>query len=87
MQILRTIRRENLKVRAQITKLQKQLKALEAAAAAFGSIAVKGFSKKPRKNRRISTKGRLAISRATKARWAKFRASKKPAKKADKKAA
>ena len=81
MQIVRSIRREQRKIKSQITKLEKQLKALGAAAAAFGSIVVKGLSRKPRRKRRISAAGRLAISRATKARWAKLRAAKKATKK------
>jgi len=40
MQILRSIRREQRKIKGQITKLERQLRALGAAAAAFGSIAV-----------------------------------------------
>jgi hypothetical protein len=77
MNILRSIKREQRKIKSEISKLQKQLAALGAAAAAFGAIAVKGLSKKPRKKRRMSKAGRLAISRATKARWAKIRAAKK----------
>ncbi len=86
MSILRSIKLEQRKIKRQISKLEGQLTALGAAAAAFGSIAVKGFSKgfnkqQPRKKRRMSAKGRLAISRATKARWAKLRATKKAEKK------
>ena len=82
MSILRSIKLEQRKIKRQISKLEGQLTALGAAAAAFGSIAVKRFAKKqPRKKRRISAKGRLAISRATKARWAKLRAAKKAEKK------
>lgn len=81
MQILRSIRKEQRRIKKQISKLEKQLTALGAAAKAFGSIAIKGFSKTPKK-RRMSAAGRLAISRATKARWAKLRAAKKAEKKA-----
>jgi len=77
MQILRSIRREQRKIKAHITKLERQLTALGAAAKAFGSIAIKRLAETPRKKRRMSTAGRLAISRATKARWAKLRAAKK----------
>jgi len=82
MQILRSIRKEQRKVKNQISKLERQLKALGAAAKAFGSIAIKRLTETPRKKRRrMSAAGRLAISRATKARWAKLRAAKKAEKK------
>jgi len=87
MQILRSIRKEQRKVKNQISKLERQLKALGAAAKAFGSIAIKGLTETPRKKRRMSAAGRLAISRATKARWAKLRAAKKAEKKTEKKTA
>ena len=76
MQILRSIRREQRRIKAQISKLERQLNALGAAAAAFGSIVL---GKKPRKRRKLSAAGKLAISRAAKARWAKVKASKKSA--------
>ena len=77
MQILRSIRREQRKIKAQITKLERQLTALGAAAAAFGSIVVKRVGKKPRRKRKLSAAGRHAISRAAKARWARVKAGKK----------
>jgi hypothetical protein len=79
MQILRSIRREQRKIKSQISKLERQLRALGAAAAAFGSIAVKKLGRKPRRKRHLSPAGRLAISRAAKARWAKVKAAKKAA--------
>jgi hypothetical protein len=79
MQILRSIRKEQRKVKNQISKLERQLRALGAAAAAFGSIAVRRFGRKPRKKRQLSAAGRLAISKAAKARWAKVKAGKKTA--------
>jgi hypothetical protein len=79
MQILRTIRHEQRKIKGQISKLERQLRALGAAAAAFGSITVRRLGKKPRKKRHLSAAGKLAISRAAKARWAKVKAGKKAA--------
>ena len=80
MQILRSIRREQRKIKAQIAKLQRQLTALGAAAAAFGSIIVKKVgTKQPRRRRKLSAAGRLAISRAAKSRWARVKAGKKSA--------
>ena len=76
MQILRSIRREQRKIKRQISKLERQLRALGAAAAAFGSIAVRRLGTKPRKKRHLSAAGRLAISKAAKARWAKAKAKK-----------
>jgi hypothetical protein len=76
MQILRSIRREQRKIKSQISKLERQLRALGAAAAAFGSIVVKKSAGRPKRKRRLSAAGRLAISRAAKARWAKVKTAK-----------
>ena len=79
MQILRSIRREQRTIRGQITRLERQLIALGAAETALGASGVKIVGKMPRKKRKLSAAGRLAISRAAKARWAKLRAGKKAA--------
>ena len=79
MQILRFIRREQRTIKGQITRLERQLTALGAAATALGTSVVKSVGKMPRKKRKLSAAGRLAISRAAKARWAKLRAAKKAA--------
>ena len=62
-------------------RVQKQLVGLNAALAAFagvysnhGSTSASGVK---RKRRQMSAKGRAAIRRAQKARWAKVRAAKK----------
>lgn len=79
MHILRSIRREQRKIKSQMTKLESQLIALRAAAAALGSSVAQGVGKTPLKRRKLSAAGRLAISRAVKARWARLRATKKAA--------
>jgi hypothetical protein len=75
MSVLAAIRREKKKVRKQLAKLQNQLSGLEAAAKALGnstSKEIKGVRK-----RVLSAAGRAAIAKATKKRWAKFRAQAK----------
>jgi hypothetical protein len=58
-------------------RVQQQLSGLNAALAAFaGDYGGSGASKK-RTRRPLSAKGRAAIRRAQKARWAKVRAEKK----------
>ena len=79
MRILRSIRREQRKIKSQMTKLERQLAALRAAAEAQGSSVVESAGEMPRKKHKLSAAGRLAISRAVKARWARLRAAKKAA--------
>jgi hypothetical protein len=55
--------------------VQKQLAGLNAAISAF--VGVYAGSKPTRKRRNLSTKARAKIAAAQRARWAKFRASKK----------
>ena len=78
MQILHSIRREQRKIKDQLVKLERQLNALGAAAEALGSSTVKNIKRKLRTRRKLSAAGRLAISRAAKARWARVRSAKKP---------
>ncbi len=62
-------------------RVQQQLSGLNAALAAFAGVYTNDGSKagaaQKRKRRPISAKGRAAIRRAQKARWARFRAAKK----------
>lgn len=81
MKILQSIRREQRKIKSEISKLEKRMTALGAAAAALGPrTGIKPGTKLGRtskKKGKMSTAGRAAISKATKARWAKWRAARK----------
>jgi hypothetical protein len=75
MSVLTAIRREKKKVEKKLAKLQHQLSGLEAAAKALGDSTnreIKGVKK-----RVMSAAARAKIGRATKKRWAKFRAQAK----------
>jgi hypothetical protein len=61
-------------------RVQQQLSGLNAALAAFAGVYSSGGKAAPaekRKRRPMSAKGRAAIRRAQKARWAKVRAAAK----------
>jgi hypothetical protein len=61
-------------------RVQQQLSGLNAALAAFAGVYTNHGKPGPgqkRKRRPLSAKGRAAIRRAQKARWAKVRAAKK----------
>jgi hypothetical protein len=58
-------------------RVQQQLVGLNAALAAFAGVYSKAAPAAKRKRRPMSAKGRAAIRRAQKARWAKVRAGKK----------
>ena len=58
-------------------RVQQQLSGLNAALAAFAGVYSNGVPAKKRTRRALSAKGRAAIRRAQKARWAKVRAAKK----------
>jgi len=77
MNILAAIRREEKKVRKQLTKLQHDLIGLQSAATALGKSANRDFT--TAKKRVLSAAARAKISRATKKRWAKLRAQAKKA--------
>jgi hypothetical protein len=74
MDILAAIKREERKLENQLGKLQHQLNGVRAAAKALGSSAVREVT--TAKKRVMSAAARAKISKATKARWAKFRAEK-----------
>ena len=58
-------------------RVQQQLSGLNAALAAFAGVYSGSGAARRRTRRPLSAKGRAAIRRAQKARWAKVRAAKK----------
>ena len=74
MHILAAIKREEKKLEKQLGKLQHQLNGIRAAAKALGDSTNREL--KAVKKRVMSAAARAKISKATKARWAKFRAAK-----------
>ena len=77
MSILAAIRREEKKVKKQLSKLQNDLVGLQSAAKALGKAASRDVTRV--KKRVLSAKGRAKISKAMKERWAKVRAQAKKA--------
>jgi hypothetical protein len=77
MSILTAIRREEKRVKKQLTKLQHELSGLQSAAQALGKTASKDFTRA--KKRVLSAAAKAKISKAAKKRWAKFRAQAKKA--------
>jgi hypothetical protein len=75
MKILAAIKREQKKLEKQLSKVQHQLSGVRAAAEALGHSASKEL--KVVKKRVMSAAARARIGKATKKRWAKFRALKK----------
>jgi hypothetical protein len=78
MDILAAIKREERKLEKQLGKLQQQLSGIRAAAKALGDSTNREL--KAVKKRVLSATARAKISKATKERWAKFRAAKAKAK-------
>src|SRR6266702_1094428 len=74
MDLLAAIKREERKLERQLSKLQKQFDGLRAAAKALGDSTVREVTEI--KKRVLSAAAKANISKATKARWAKFRAAK-----------
>jgi geranylgeranyl pyrophosphate synthase len=77
MSILAAIRREEKKVKKQLSKLRNDLIGLQSAAKALGKTANRDITRA--KKRVLSAKGRAKISKAMKERWAKVRAQAKKA--------
>jgi hypothetical protein len=75
MDLLGAIRREEWKLEKELTKLQGKLSGVRAAAKALGDTTVREVNQV--KKRVLSAAARAKISKATKARWAKFRAQAK----------
>jgi hypothetical protein len=74
MDLLAAIKREERKLEKELSKLQNQLSGVRAAAKALGSKASREITEV--KKRVMSAAARAKISKATKLRWAKFRAEK-----------
>jgi len=74
MDLLAAIKREERKLEKELSKLQRQLSGVRAAAKALGATTVRGVTQV--RKRVMSAAARAKISKATKARWAKFRAEK-----------
>ena len=74
MDLLAAIKREEQKLEKELTKLQRQLDGIRAAAKALGATTVRGVTQV--KKRVLSAAAKAKISKATKARWARFRAEK-----------
>ena len=79
MSILKAIKREEKKLEAQLHKLQHQLNGIRGAAKALGDSTVREVTTV--KKRVMSAAARAKIGKASKKRWAKFRAQAKKAKK------
>jgi hypothetical protein len=68
------IKREERKIEKELGKFQHQLNGVRAAAKALGSTTIREVTQV--KKRVMSAAARAKISKATKARWTKFRADK-----------
>jgi hypothetical protein len=79
MNLLAAIKREERKLEKELSKLQSKLSGVRAAARAMGDTTAREVTQV--KKRIMSAAARARISKATKARWAKFRAEKKKKKK------
>ena len=71
MDLLAAIKREERKLEKELSKLQNKLSGVRAAAKALGSKASREVTQV--KKLVMSAAARAKISKATKARWAKFR--------------
>lgn len=78
MDILAAIKREEKKLEKQLGKLRHQLTGIRAAAKALGDSTSREVATV--KKRVLSAAARAKISKATKKRWAKFRAQAKKVK-------
>ena len=74
MDLLAAIKREERKLERELLKLQSKFDGLRAAAKALGDSTVREVTQV--KKRVLSAAAKAKISKATKARWAKFRAEK-----------
>jgi hypothetical protein len=77
MDLLAAIKREERKLEKELGQLQHKLNGVRAAAKALGDKTVREVTQV--KKRVMSAAARAKISKATKARWAKFRAQAKKA--------
>jgi hypothetical protein len=74
MDLLAAIKREERKLEKELSKLQNKLSGFRAAAKALGGSAIREVTQV--KKHVMSAAARAKISKASKARWAKFRAEK-----------
>jgi hypothetical protein len=74
MDLLAAIKREERKLEKELSKLQGKLNGIRAAAKALGHPTVREVTEV--KKRVMSAAARAKISKATKLRWARFRAEK-----------
>jgi hypothetical protein len=74
MDLLAAIKREERKLEKELSKLQRRLNGIRAAAKALGNTASREIAQV--KKHVMSAAARAKISKATKLRWAKFRAEK-----------
>jgi hypothetical protein len=74
MDLLAAIKREERKLEKELGKLQGKLNGIRAAAKALGHTTVREVTEV--KKRVMSAAARAKISKATKLRWARFRAEK-----------
>ena len=74
MDLLAAIKREERKLEKELSKLQGKLNGVRAAAKALGDSTVREVAQV--KKRVLSAAARAKISKATKLRWARFRAEK-----------
>ena len=74
MDLLAAIKREERKLEKESGNLQRRLNGIRAAAKALGNTASREIAQV--KKRVMSAAARAKISKASKARWAKFRAEK-----------
>jgi len=76
MNILAALGKEEAKLQKQADKVRQQLDALRAAMKILGREVATSGKRIGRKKRTMSAATRAKISKATKQRWAKFRAEK-----------
>jgi len=74
MDLIAIIKREERKLERELSKLQSKFNGLRGAAKALGDSTIRGVTQV--KKRVLSAAAKAKISKATKARWAKFRAEK-----------
>ena len=76
MDILAALKQEQAKLQKQADKVRQQLDAVRAARKILGREVASGGKRIGKKKRKMSAAARAKIGKATKARWAKFRAAK-----------
>jgi len=76
MDIMAALRQAEAKLKKQADTVRQQLDAVRAAMKILGREVASGGKQIGRKKRVMSAAARAKISKATKARWAKFRAAK-----------